>query len=99
MATVLFIVGAVVILISVITGFLSGSFMSFMTLVAGGFISALIFFALAVIIENQESIKGKLDLQYEAFRKSQKYEKKTCSKCGREYDYDINSCPNCGNRD
>lgn len=99
MATVLFIVGAVIVLISVIAGIMSGTFAGFMAAIAGGFVSALIFFALGVIIENQETIKGKLDFQYEAFVRSLKAEKKTCSKCGKEYDFDVSSCPNCGNRE
>lgn len=99
MIAALYIVGVVVIISSVIVGFSSGSFLGFIIAVAGGIGSAIIFFALARILENQGNIIYKLDRQEEIERKSRTQEKRICPKCNYIYDGDYTSCPHCGHRE
>ncbi|MDK2903415.1 MAG: hypothetical protein PWQ93_1334 [Clostridiales bacterium] len=96
MNTALYLIGAIVFIINLIIGFTAGSFGGFVTSVANGILSAIILFALAKILDNQDTIIYML-----ASEKRKKYpnEKKTCPKCGYEYDSDFSSCPHCGYRD
>ena len=50
MLTLLYSIGAIVLIISIIAGIYSGAFMGFLISVAGGIASAIIFFALAKIL-------------------------------------------------
>ena len=99
MLTLLYSIGTIVLIISIIAGIYSGAFMGFLISVAGGIALAIIFFALAKILENQETILYKLAHQEENQRRYQKQEKKTCPRCNKEYDIDFGSCPHCGYRD
>ena len=99
MIIALYVIGAIAFIISVITGFLSGSFWGFIIAVAGGIISAIVFFALANILEKQESILDKLQYLEEKEWKNKNVEKKTCLKCNYKYDTDYSSCPHCGSRE
>ena len=92
-------IGAIVFIISIIVGFLSGSFFQFLIVTLGGISSAIIFFALAKILDNQESILFKLEHQDEIFRKSFIQPKIVCPKCNYKYDNDYTSCPHCGYRE
>jgi uncharacterized paraquat-inducible protein A len=94
----LYIAGAVILIISIIAGFSSGSMMGFLVAIAGGVSSALIFFALAKILDNQESILFRL-YQREGEGKYRVLEKTACPKCSYEYDSERNSCPHCGHRE
>jgi uncharacterized paraquat-inducible protein A len=98
MKLALYVIGAIVFIISIIAGFLSG-LLGVLIGIAGGISAAIIFFALAKIIENQETILYKLVCQEEAYRKSCNKEKKVCPKCNYEYENDYTSCPRCGYRD
>ena len=98
MLTLLYSIGAIVLIISIIIGIYSGAFMRFLVSVAGGIASAIIFFALAKILENQETILYKLLHQEEIQRKYQMQEKKICPRRNKEYDIDFSSCPHCGYR-
>ena len=96
MLTLLYSIGAIVLIISIIAGIYSGAFMGFLISVAGGIASAIIFFALAKILENQEAILHKLIHQEEIQRKHHKQEKK-CEGNGNMIL--ILACPHCGYRD
>ena len=91
MAKFLIVTGIVIIFIAVIIGFLSGSFMGFIASAGSGIVSASIFFALAVILENQELILTRIQ-QLDKPSKVQN----TCPRCSRQYDGDMHSCPHCG---
>jgi len=95
----LYIIGVVAFVISLVAGFSSGSLLGFFISIVGGTSSAVILFALAKIIENQENILYKLQYQEEMNRKSGNKDKKVCPKCNYKYDNDYNSCPHCGHRD
>lgn len=100
MILALYVIGAAAFVISVAAGFLSGSFVGFFIAIAGGTLSAIILFALAKILENQENILYKLAYQEEVNTKAFiQQEKKICSKCNYKYDNDYSSCPHCGHRD
>lgn len=99
MIAALYIMGAVAMIISVIAGLFFGSFPGLLISIAGGISSAIVFFALAKILENQENILHKLNGQEEINKKFFVQEKRTCSKCDYQYSKDYSSCPNCGHRD
>lgn len=79
MILALYIIGAVAFIISVAAGFSSGSLIGFFISVAGGISSAIILFALARILENQENILYRLQYQEEIDRRFRRQEKKECS--------------------
>jgi fructose-specific phosphotransferase system IIC component len=60
MVWVMFTIGALIILVGVIIGVLSGTFWGFMGALVGGFVSSMIFFALAQILDNQKTILSRL---------------------------------------
>ena len=97
MVIALFASGGVVILIGLIAGFVSGSFIGFLLSLLGGVLSAMIFFALAILIENQDLILTKLHQEEKHTAKHFK-KNKTCSKCEHVYDSIMNSCPRCGTK-
>jgi large conductance mechanosensitive channel len=99
MISALYFVGAIVFIISVIAGFLSGSFWGFVIAVVGGIASTIIFFALANILEKQNSILYRLQNLEEKELKNKNIEKKICLKCNYKYDTDYSSCPHCGYRE
>src|SRR5690554_4909241 len=99
MLLVLYIIGIIALIAAIIAGFSSGSFVGFIICMLSGISSAILFFALARIIELQESILYKVQLQEEATKKSKFREKITCTKCNYEYDDDFSSCPHCGYRE
>jgi hypothetical protein len=94
MAKFLFFIGIIIILIAAILGFASGSFMGIIAALGSGIASAAIFFALAMILENQALILSHIQTLPRPSK-----EKSTCSRCGKQYDGDMNSCPHCGYRD
>lgn len=99
MVTALFISGVVVILSGLITGFVTGSFLGFLLWTIGGIIPAMIFFALAQILDNQETILFNLGQQEVLVESLTKKTDKTCSSCSHTYDRKMSSCPNCGRRE
>lgn len=93
MSKFLFIAGIILVVAFVIAGIASGTFTGFLTSVAGGVFQGAVFFALSMILDNQQAIFVEL-------RKLKKpVGKIPCPKCGREYDEDMNSCPYCGYRE
>jgi large conductance mechanosensitive channel len=98
MSSTLDFIGAIIIIITIIVGIMSGSFLMFLFVVAIGIVIAIIFFALAKILEDQENILYKLDKQEKAIKKSIGEEKVVCPKCNYAHDDDYTSCPHCGYR-
>lgn len=99
MVLILYIIGVIVFIASVVAGFLSGSFIGFIAFVCGGISTAIIFLALRKILENQQAILDKIQYHGDMSKKLQNQKKKTCTKCNYKYDFDYNSCPHCGKRD
>lgn len=98
MSTLLNICGTFVIIIGIITGFLSGSFLGFIFTVIGSIISSILFFALAKISDMQETIMYRL-MTIEPKNRDLKYdEKMVCVRCDYKYNASMSSCPNCGSR-
>ena len=95
----LYAIGAIAFIISLVAGFSSGSPIGFFISLAGGASSAVILFALARILENQENILHKLQYQEEIQRRSRRQDNKVCPKCDYKYESDSTSCPHCGFRD
>ena len=98
MISVLYIIGLIVFIISIVVGFSSGSILGFLIALRSGISSAIIFFAVAKILENQENILFKLENQEEMYKKSFIQPKIACPKCNYECDNDYTSCPHCGYR-
>jgi hypothetical protein len=95
---ILYGVGAMVIVISLIVGCLQETFLGFVLSVVSGLSSSAVFFALGKILDNQESILLRLG-HFEGYGKRNKnLPKTTCPKCSREHDEDYTSCPYCGHR-
>ncbi|MDI3508905.1 MAG: hypothetical protein PWP48_578 [Clostridiales bacterium] len=88
MNTLLYIIGAIIFIINLVTGFTTGPFGGFVISVANGILLAIIPFALAKILDKQDTIIYML-----ASEKHEKYskEKKTCPRCGYEYNVDFSS--------
>lgn len=99
MISALYAAGAIIFIISIIAGFKSGSFLGFILSVAGGILSAIIPFALAKILENQETMLSKMQHIEEMIRNFRSQQKKICTKCNYKYGADYSSCPRCGNRE
>ena len=99
MIILLYIIGIIGLIISIVIGIGTGSFWGFIISLSGGFASSIILFALASILDNQETILSSLASQEEKQRKYINKEKTTCPRCDREYDVDFSSCPHCGHRD
>ena len=96
MIMALYVIGAITLIMSIISGFLLGSFMKFILSVIGGVASAMIFWALANIIDKQDDIINGLQ---QLTKGSKTQEKKTCINCNHTYDADYTSCPHCGRRE
>ena len=93
MSKTLTVIGIISIIVSIILGIASGTFLGFLTSVAGGIVSGVVFFALSMVLDNQQAILAGL-------RKLKRpAEKVACPKCGKQYDGDMNSCPHCGYRE
>jgi len=99
MVSALFFIGIIVLVISVITGFLTGTFFGFIVALLSGIVSGMIFFALSHILNNQQSILLKLHQLEEIHKKQMKQEKKKCTNCNYEYEVSLGSCPYCGRRE
>ncbi|MCJ7841024.1 hypothetical protein MUB24_08935 [Lederbergia sp. NSJ-179] len=94
----LLILGIVVLILSVIIGFFTGSFWLFLLVILGGIVLASILFALASLHNRQEIILYHLQLQRELLRKQFGIALKKCPNCQYEFDAELSSCPRCGSR-
>jgi len=93
MTRILYIIGVVTIVIGLIIGVLSGSVLGFILSIVGSFVSAVIFLALGLILEKQDTI---LDMLQSLEEKSKpRLEKITCKKCEKPYTTDYSACPHC----
>lgn len=99
MVILLYIIGVIVFIASLVTGFGTGTALGVILGIAGGISSAIVFFALAKIIENQQNMFYMIETLNSFQRESQSKEKKTCPKCNRIYDISFSSCPHCGYRE
>ena len=96
MVIVLGIIGALILVVSLIAGFVSGSFWGFIFSLTGGIAGSMIFFALAMILDNQERIMSQL--QPPSTQLKHLVGKDTCTRCEKEYEKDRTSCPHCAFR-
>ena len=94
MTTILTIIGIFTIVASFIIGILSGSGFGFFLALIGGITSSVIFFALSMILSNQEKILNQLQPPSTQLRKL--IPQKTCTRCDKKHDGDMSSCPYCG---
>jgi uncharacterized paraquat-inducible protein A len=99
MILALMIVGVGTIVLSLIAGLISGTWLGFFTIAIGGSTSSLLFFSLARILENQEQILNQLCNREASLRASRTQEQKICSYCNHHYDADYTSCPKCGHKE
>jgi|GEM_PF-1719117 len=99
MTVLLYVIGAIVFIISIIIGISSDSSIGGLIGIVGGISSAIIYFALGICLENQYAILSKLEEQKLIVKAPSKYGKIRCSKCDYSYDSERNSCPRCGYRE
>ena len=99
MILLLSVIAAIIFIVSLMAGFLSGSLLGILIAVTSGTTSAVIIFALAKILDNQERILSKLVRQEVFSRKTFPLQKVICPKCNYKYDNDYTSCPHCGYRE
>ena len=94
MTTILTIIGIFTIIASFLIGIFSGSGFGFILALIGGITSSVIFFALSMILSKQEEILFYLESQSTPLKKL--IPQKTCTKCEKEHDGGMLSCPYCG---
>ncbi|UOQ87156.1 zinc ribbon domain-containing protein [Gracilibacillus salinarum] len=95
MIKILFSLGTIAIVLSVLIGIMSGHFIMFLLYTFIGIVIGMLLFAVAEIIDNQEVIMNELFAQ----RKLANAERKKiiqCPRCNSEYDDTRVSCPYCG---
>jgi len=97
MELVLILTGAIAIIISVIVGFGTGSFLGFLIYLVSGVSIALILFSFSQIITNQLNILHQLQVNHEFTRHLHKNDIQ-CPNCDHIYEDTYSSCPNCGYR-
>jgi len=96
MSVFLFLAGIIVLIASIIMSIASWGFIGVIIGLPAGIISSTIFFGLAKVLENQDTILAMLQAQDERLRKSP--EKITCTRCKKEYDDSYSGCPHCAYR-
>ena len=96
MTSVLYIIGVIALIACFILGVISGGILVGIIIVIGGIPVAIIFFALAKILDNQEKIM--LMLNSESTQKKKLIPQKQCEKCEKMHDGDATSCPHCGHK-
>nr|WP_144928186.1 hypothetical protein [Paenibacillus bovis] len=102
MVTALYVLGIIVIVVGVISGLFTNSILGLLIAIFGSIVSAITLFALAKVLENQNTIIFKLNKQVEFVEHQEskrKKQMKNCPKCKYEYEEDRSSCPYCGYRD
>lgn len=99
MISVLYVIGVIFLIISIIVGILSGHILGFLIALGSGISSAIIFFALAKILENQELIVFKLEYNEKCMQNLLPAQPMVeCQKCNYKYENEYASCPHCGYR-
>lgn len=99
------IIGVAVIVLGIIAGLISGSMLAFIIYLVGSITSAVIYFALGEILDNQEAIMSRIGqledrTEQRLFTNNEKRANvKKCQSCGREIEVDRASCPYCGGRE
>lgn len=96
MILTLLVMGGICILVSLILGFISGSFLGFIVSVFNGITGGLIFFALSHILDTQAEILDRLKKVNDL---PQVIETKSCNRCEYVYPTSCSSCPHCGHKD
>lgn len=92
--------GVVSIVICVIAGIFTHSFLGFLIYAFGGALTSLIPFGLAEVLENQEVIIHNLHSSSSQTGGILHLKgKKVCEACNKEVEEDRTSCPYCGGRD
>lgn len=102
MAKLLKIIGILTAIVTVIAGIVgaveSDSLLVFTICLISGIIQAIVYYAMARVLENQEEMQWRLR-NMELLLQSQNKEtteKRKCPCCGRSYEIDRDSCPYCG---
>lgn len=96
--TALYIFGIIGVIVGLVVGVLSESFWIFLLAFGGGVIIAIIQFALAKVMERQETILYHLQQQGEFLRKQFGKDVEECPNCQYEFDARLSSCPRCGRK-
>jgi hypothetical protein len=98
MSLLLGIAGVATLLAGVLIGWQTHDFIGFIVALVSAALSSTLFFGLAGVLSNQESILYRLQ-RLEAPERGRPEEKTTCAKCGRQYAKTMSYCSWCGFRD
>ncbi len=96
MSIMLYLMGAINIIISIIFGVMTGGFVEFIISVLVGISIAVLLFGIGNIIDNQDMI---LNYLIEMKEENKIKGLKKCSSYNKEYDFSRKSCPYCGYKD
>ncbi|WP_100404891.1 hypothetical protein [Bacillus solitudinis] len=99
MSIALFLIGILTIFLAIIFAFFTHTGGEFFLVIIGGVSTSFIFFALAKIIDNQETTIHHIQQQLIQSKNLHTAEKISCENCKRDYDHDFTSCPHCGFRE
>ena len=96
MGKIAFYVGIIVVTVSLIVGFSTGSFLKFISIGTFGGRIALILFLLNLLLHNQKMILAKLNKHEEMVKKLRN--NIDCPNCHYKFNDMLTSCPHCGYR-
>ncbi|WP_163537174.1 hypothetical protein [Gracilibacillus sp. YIM 98692] len=98
MVILLYIIGAFIVVLSIIFGISTGTFFGFITHIFIGTVIAIIFFALARMLDLLEALFMKSEFVHEKTSFSKLQEQIACPNCGENHDSGRKSCPYCAHR-
>jgi hypothetical protein len=102
------VIGVGVIVLGVFAGIISHSLLAFIIYLVGSISSAVIYFALGEILDNQEAIMSRIGQLEDNTNRgiflgntghTRNERMKKCQSCGKEIEMDRASCPYCGGRE
>lgn len=93
MVTALYIMGILMLITGIFVGILAGPY--FLLFIISGTVIAIMLFALAKLLENQQMIMAHLQAQSE-YLKMKWSEPITCTNCKETYNETLSYCPYCG---
>jgi 5-bromo-4-chloroindolyl phosphate hydrolysis protein len=95
MSSILYLLGAINIIVSIICGVSTGTIKGFLITAFTGVLKTILLFGIGNIIDNQDTIISYLN----GMKDNKTGVLKKCGRCNKEYEFYRKSCPYCGNKD